>query len=492
MGKKTGKKATYVVYGGKEVVDIVNGHMLGISFNEGKKSYYMMIPKALLPSGAKRSKQVWLKSDLDNAVVKFRARVAELKGEQERTISIAKDKTAARRELGLEEPVVMMTGLIDKKSGEVIVKERNVHKIKVSEIVDVPEYIFIQWLRQELQNPSELAKKTGINAFNNFHALALQEQLPLSTLYNNYINSVKYNKITDEDEKQKTKKTWDTFVKLTGKSTLEQITLDDIKAFEKYLHSQKYKERKTGKMKRYEDKTIHHYKSRVSKIFRYNLKEYDNIIEIQRVLDYFNKWEDLEVNSSETIAAQAISHKNFMKLYKAADKKGDLQLKAVLMLCLNTATYIKEVARFKLSDIDMEQQTLMTNRNKKGRCRKFAYLWERTVRDLKAYLDTRTDSSDILFIARHGGEYKDGEGLRTRTYLLRKKCNLLNVEFSHLRDTFQTLANEVGVHQYHSNMVMGHSSGKTSERYSHRRIHNELKEACLAVEKDFFKTTEEN
>lgn len=31
MGKKTGKKATYVVYGGKEVVDIVNGHMLGVS-----------------------------------------------------------------------------------------------------------------------------------------------------------------------------------------------------------------------------------------------------------------------------------------------------------------------------------------------------------------------------------------------------------------------------------------------------------------------------
>ncbi len=36
MGKKTGRKAIYVVYGGKEVVDIVNGHMLGISFNEGK------------------------------------------------------------------------------------------------------------------------------------------------------------------------------------------------------------------------------------------------------------------------------------------------------------------------------------------------------------------------------------------------------------------------------------------------------------------------
>ena len=256
---------------------------------------------------------------------------------------------------------------------------------------------------------------------------------------------------------------------------MEQITLDDIKKFEMYIHSKKLT-----------DKTIHHYKNRVSKIFRYNLKVFEDTTQLQKVLAHFNKWEDLEINTLNTINAKSVTLNNFMKLYEAADKKGDLQLKAVLMLCLNTATYIREVARFKISDIDLEEQTLMTNRAKNGNCRKFAYLWDRTIADIKKYLSTRKDVSDVLFLADHGAEYKKGEGLRTRIYELRKECNLLSVEFQYLRDTFQTIANEIGVSQYHSNMVMGHSSGKTLERYSHRRIHNELKEACLKVEKKFF------
>lgn len=70
MGKKQGRKADYKTYGGKEQKEIINGVEVGIAFNQSKKSYYMMIPKILLPKGAKRSKQVWLKSDLGNAVIK--------------------------------------------------------------------------------------------------------------------------------------------------------------------------------------------------------------------------------------------------------------------------------------------------------------------------------------------------------------------------------------------------------------------------------------
>ena len=178
----------------------------------------------------------------------------------------------------------------------------------------------------------------------------------------------------------------------------------------------------------------------------------------------------------------ALSKDDFIKLYKNADVK----LKAVMMLCLNTGTYIREVARFKISDINLDEQTLMTQRNKTGRCKKFAYLWDRTVKDLKAYLTTRKDDTDVLFKAAHGGEYKNGEGLRTYFYRLRNTHDLLHIEFNHLRDTFQTIADEQSVSEFHSNMVMGHSTGKSKERYSHRRIHNELKEACLKVEKSFF------
>ena len=114
--------------------------------------------------------------------------------------------------------------------------------------------------------------------------------------------------------------------------------------------------------------------------------------------------------------------------------------------------------------------------------------WDRTVNDLRAYLDTRKDTSDVLFIAQHGGAYVNGAGIRTKWWDLRKKAKLLHIEFNQLRDTFETIGKEIGINQYHIDMVMGHSSGKTSERYTHRRIHNELKESCLAVEKDFFRS----
>ncbi|MBW8017747.1 MAG: tyrosine-type recombinase/integrase [Planctomycetes bacterium] len=485
MVRKTGKKANYIKYkiNGKdevEVRDIVNGFEMGVSLSESNSTYYTMIPKDLAGAGAKRSKLVWLKSDVSNAVTKFFALISKLKGEAEKVVSIDKYDTNERTEIQ-EAITVTVTSHpkddkirrkygIDVKDGE----EKEITLHKQVPILDIPEAHHIEWLKRELLNPSALAKKTGIQEFSNFYEWMNIKHIKLSTIYNNYTNSVRYLKITDRDEKKKTKAAWELFLScLNGKTSIEEIDLVDVKKFEKYLHQQDYT-----------DKTINHYKNRASKVIKYNLSEYEETSALQRVLNYFNKWEKLEINTSSTIAAQAISKKDFMKLYNNAD----LQTKAVMMLCLNTGTYLREVARIKISDIDLDEQTLMTNRNKKGRCRKFAYLWDRTVKDLKAYLATRKDSSDVLFKAYHGGEYKDGEGLRTSFYKLRKDCKLLKkVEFNHLRDTFQTVANEISVSEYHSNMVMGHSSGKTKERYSHRRIHNELKTACLKVEREFFK-----
>ena len=91
-----------------------------------------------------------------------------------------------------------------------------------------------------LQEIKELAKKTGIEAFNNFHSMMLQDSMKLSTLYQNFTDSIKYSKITDKDERKKTKSAWDLFLSLIdGKTTIEQITLTDIKAYEKYLHKKK-------------------------------------------------------------------------------------------------------------------------------------------------------------------------------------------------------------------------------------------------------------
>lgn len=462
MGKKTGKKANYIPHGGGEVKDVINGREVGVSFDNSTRTHYVMLPN----QKTGRTKRKWLGRDKEKAVARFIAIVSQLKGEKEKSIVVdIKPETIEHR--------LRITGIPTPAKFRDIQKNKDkVVFVEDGATAHAKESEFIEWLKRELRNPSELARKTGYEAFNFFYDFMNQEPIKLSELYENYTKSVRYRRIKDKDERKKTKAAWELFLSLIDKASLEQITLADVKALETYLHSQDYSE-----------KTIHHYKNRVSKIFRYNLKVYEDTVRLQRVIGYFSKWEELEINSVSSISAQAISHSDFMKLHDAAS----IELKAILMLCLNTGTYIREVARLKRSEIDIEQQTLMTRRNKKGRCRKFAYLWDRTVVDLRDYLAARTDKSDVLFRARHGGEYTNGAGLRTKLWNLRKEVGLLNVEFSHLRDTFETVSKEIGsISQYHIDMVMGHSSGRTSERYTHRRIHNELMNACLAVEKEFF------
>ena len=467
MGKKTGKQATYITFGGEEVREIVKGHILGVSFNKtpSVQSHYTMIPKDLAGKGAKRSKLKWLGKDKERAISKFNAIIKKLREEQEIYSDIPKVLTK-----DVDKPVelnakVLSSDLTDVSKGKSV-------KIKMDmPFTQIPETVHIEWLKKEILKPTELAKKTGIEAFNSFLDYVEHKPIKLSELYNNYINSIKYKRSKDKDEKKKTKVAWDLFLSIVEKTTTDQITLNDVKKYETYIHGQDYSE-----------KTIHHYKSRVSKVFRHNLIEFENTTRLQQILAHFEKWEDLEINSMNSINAQIIDIDDFNTLYDYAN----LELKAVLMLCLNTGTYIKEVARFKKSDIDLKQQTLMTKRNKMGQCRKCAYLWDRTIKDLKRYLTTRKDKNDILFISRYGNEYKDGQGIRTKFWKLRKKTDLLNIEFNQLRDTFETTAKEIGIAEYHIDIVMGHSSGKTGDRYTHRRIHNELKKACLAVEVELF------
>ena len=180
MTKKTGTKAKYIshkINGSNEVEvkEIVNGYEMGVSFSEASNSYYTMIPKALAGEGAKRSKTKWLKSDKENAVALFYAHVAKLKGEPDKYIPVDKYDTNERTEIQ-EATTVTVTSHpkddkirrkfgIDVKDGE----EKEITLHKQVPIIDIPEAHHIAWLKRELLNPSALAKKTGIEAFNNFY-----------------------------------------------------------------------------------------------------------------------------------------------------------------------------------------------------------------------------------------------------------------------------------------------------------------------------------
>ena len=438
----------------KKLARFYKGKLWNLSFSDSNKSFYTMYPLDK-PKGKSKRKTArkWLGGNEEQAQVEFTLFWDRLEGKQ---------KTFIESETRIVRPGAFHPGNIRNP-------EENLSTVNVP----VEEDHYFDWLRDKLNKKefASLAEGTG------YHNLVKLPEfinhtvdIPLSHIYKHYISSRKYKRSIDHDEKKKTKKAWDTFLSLIGKTTLEQITDTDIHKYENFLHDQDYS-----------DKTINHYKNRVCKIFRRNGKKVSNKRKLREVIAYFDDFDDLEINTSDTVAAQVIELADFKKLHDNASN----ELKALLMLCLNTGTYIREVSRFMISEINFEHQTLMTKRNKTGQCKKLAYLWDTTISDLQTYLDTRKDDSDVLFLASHKGPYKNGAGLRTKFWNLRKKSGLLNIEFNQLRDTFETIGREIGISQYHINLVMGHGTG-IKERYTHRRIHNELKNACLAIEKDFF------
>lgn len=463
MSKKRGCKGTYKTYGGSEVKDVVKGLELGLSFNQSKKSYYMMIPKALLPDGTKRSKQVWLKSDLQNAVLKFRAIVKELKGEKENKVTIL-EKINDISTFG------------------------DVARLKID------ERKCIEWLKKELENPSELAKKTGIDAFNHFYDWMLEVPIKLDTLIDNFF-SLRKKPISAKEEK-KTRATWKMFCEIIGKKKIQEVSLADIQKYEDYIHSQNYA-----------PKTIAHYLNRITKVFNYNCGKFEDNGRIIKISKWCLEMEKLEDNNSE--APEVIDLETFEKLYnnthillkdgKRNSPNIDLAMKAMLTYALNTASTVIDLSRLTKDEIDLKARTLSTRRRKKGQVKKVAYLWDRTAKDLKEYLDSRKDKSPYVFLSRTGAAYTDS-GLRKLFKRYKKAVNdklkkehpddkdlkQIMVEFKHLRDTFSTIAKDLDIDPFKINCVMGHSNKGMVDKYSKRQISNNLKEACLEVERDFF------
>jgi len=343
---------------------------------------------------------------------------------------------------------------------------------KIEKPVDESQYY--EWLKNKLINKEykDLADNTGyVNLSRLPEIINHRNDIKLSKLFSDFKNSIQASKLKHHESLSKITKSWDTFVELVGKDTLEQLTLDDVLKYEKYLHGKGYK-----------DKTIGHHKNFVKGVFNYNRSQYEDTSKLDKVISYFVKWTRLNMNSSSGIDAMAIDVEEFNELIDNAPP----MIKACMLLCLNTGTLPIESTRLLKSDIDFKTQTIMTQRMKTGSIRKVGYLWDRTIEALNDYIDTRNDKSDVLFLSSHKGAFKTGKGITKHFEKVRDKCELGHIQFQHLRDTFETVANECGIPAYRINLVMGHSTGGMGDKYSHRRAHKELRDDLLRFETTYF------
>jgi len=451
MGKK-GVKADYVKIGSAtnptELQESVNGHILGISKNKHNNNYYTMIPKALLLKDAKRSKCKWLGSDLEIAIARFNALIAQLKGKKETFINTTIKTTFNPWGYG---PAI-------DDSGNYIYSELT---------QPAKEQQYIEWLKRELQNPIELAKKTGIPELAELGTILSKDtNIQLKELMQNYL--AKKKKISKKEEID-SGKWFNTFCKVIDCKTVDAITLSSIHAYENYIYSQGLA-----------PKSIKHRLNKISTIFNYNTGRFNSVhlVQVHNWLKGLDRPEE-----DKPFDPSLLSKKDFNKLFEVSN----IKWKAMLLLGLNCAMYPIDLSRLQKSNINFKDSTIAFRRGKTGKVLAVSTLWERTTKVLKEYLATRTDNSEYVFITQFGKGYRASGITNSFNQTIRKKAQVNeDVKFCHLRDTFSTLAQDLGFSIEQINLVLGHINKGMQDRYAVRQANKLTGRMCMAVEKEFF------
>jgi|GEM_PF-2095180 len=446
MGKKRGRKASYIVYAGEEVKDLIDSKEVGISLHTSTKNYYTMLP---CTTGTKKQ---WLGSDIGMAVCRFKAIVDSLKGKSAK-VSIEADKVNLNVKKGKHITV-------DTDNGQI-------QGYQIDKNYSIPETVFIEWLKKELLHPKTLAKKTGIEALATItDALAQTTDINLKDLLKKYQSKPEQ---IDPVEARNCAKAFNDFLDVVECSKLSEITVEDINRYEAYIHKLDISNVSKKNMI-----------NKVGTIINYCTKKIDStkLMQLHKWIQGVNRPKDVKPYNPTTISLD-----DFNALFEVAE----LKYKVMLLLSLNCAMYPVDLCRLKISDIDFKQGTVSYRRGKTGKVLAVSTLWTRTKDLLQKYLQERKGKSDFVFITYLGKDFtpKGLSGIFDRT--IREKAGVDKaVKLNHLRDTFSTTALDLGYSTDQINLVLGHSRG-ILDRYAFRNASKLTKEMCEAVETEFFK-----
>ena len=156
----------------------------------------------------------------------------------------------------------------------------------------------------------------------------------------------------------------------------------------------------------------------------------------------------------------------YLRLLQQCEEEGDLMWTAILIVSLNLALHPSEMAALKTSEFDLLELVFGSNRTKTGVSR-VATLWRRTVKAIKAYMETnhyKSNKSPLLFtttkpdtLGRINCQLKIAR-ITAKMRRLRKDAGLGDdVVFDGIRDLFRTSAGAENIVAIR--WAMGHTMG---------------------------------
>lgn len=315
-----------------------------------------------------------------------------------------------------------------------------------------------QVIEEEIRNnPKLVAKKTGIEELAYLdRLLPTRKRLSLAAIGEMY-QAKKYNKrgapISDKT-KTDAKKWWADFMKIVGRSCVNDLADDDIIAYNDRIQADA---RKRDGWQRY---IINRF-NMVGTIVN-NIKGEDHRKEKFRFKEMLN--EHLLYPQSPKPDPRPIAVYNFLKVLKATGELDDVESvkwKAMLLLAANSGFTPIDYEYFFKNDIEWHDKVVIMDRNKTGADRMFM-LWDRTIDALQEYYDTNHNRSQkYVFLQDSGKPFASNNISKYWGNTLKKMAGIEgDVCFCHIKDAVQT----VPVNSYNCDAisvayVLGHEIG---------------------------------
>lgn len=162
-------------------------------------------------------------------------------------------------------------------------------------------------------------------------------------------------------------------------------------------------------------------------------------------------------------------------------KTVDLREKALIDFFFSSGVRVSECASVRISDIDWQNRSVLI-RHGKGNKQRIVYFNAESEISLRAYLNSRDDTTDALFVSKRAPHNQIGpHSLENILKKVGKRIGL-HVHPHKLRRTFATHCIDAGMSLEQVQLLMGHASPATTMRYitqnntrvqmEHRRVYS--------------------
>jgi integrase/recombinase XerD len=182
----------------------------------------------------------------------------------------------------------------------------------------------------------------------------------------------------------------------------------------------------------------------------------------EQVLDMPQRFYDIERPRKHAKLPQVLSEEDVLRLLSAVE---NLKHQAILVTIYSCGLRISEVINLKITDIDSTRKTVLV-RDAKGKKDRSTVLADTTVELLRKYY-VRYKPKEYLFEGAKGGKYS----VTSIQHIFKdalKKAKIGKPATVHtLRHSFATHLLESGTDLRYIQALLGHTSAKTTEIYTH-------------------------